>query len=190
MKTNKLLGKLSKGDSTFDIIMAHHIDPIKYPLTDKQEEIRARWAEVFALRLNYFSRIQVANKLVEDRGISMAQAYIDIKNSEHLYGNVLKADKEGNRAVLFEYAHKFYQRAIQQKDLKAQAKGLELLAEFGGIRDTENLEFNPEKLENKELHLVIPKEQLEALKQLVSNGVVDFNKLNVTDVNYQDVTTK
>lgn len=185
--TKKLPMKISKGDTTFENILAHHIDPLKFPLTEKQEEIRQRWAEVFALRLNYFSRIQVANKLVEDKGISLAQAYIDIRNSEHLYGNVLKADKEGNRAILFEYAHKFYQRAIQQKDLKAQAKGLELMSEFGGLKDMDNLEFNPEKLENKELHLVIPKDQLDVLKQLVSKGVVDFNKLNVTDVKFDEV---
>lgn len=179
---------ISKGDNTFDVILAHHIDPIKFSLTDKQEEIRLRWAEVFALRLNYFSRIQVANKLVEDRGIKLAQAYIDIRNSEHLYGNVLKADKEGNRAILFEYAHKFYQRAIQQKDLKAQAKGLELMSEFGGINDMDNIEFNPEKLENKEIKIVLPKQMLEVLKGLVGKGVVDFNSLNVTDINFEDLT--
>lgn len=179
---------ISKGDTTFDVILAHHINPVKFPLTEKQEEIRKRWAEVFALRLNYFSRIQVANKLVEDKEISLAQAYIDIRNSEHLYGNVLKADKEGNRAILFEYAHKFYQRAIQQKDLKAQAKGLELMAEFGGINDMDNAEFNPEKLENKEIKIVLPKEMLAVLKGIVSKGVVDFNSLNVSDINFEELT--
>lgn len=183
----KLPIKIRKGDTTFDNIMAHHIDPLKFPLTSKQEVIRVRWAEVLTLRLNYYSRMQVANKLVEDHGLCMAQAYIDIRNSELLYGNVLKADKEGTRAILYEYAHKFYQMAIKDRDLKAMAKGLELMAEFGGVKEMDNQEFNPEKLENKELRLVIPKAQLEALQVMLGKGVVDFNNLNVIDVDYEEI---
>ena len=81
----------------------------------------------------------------------MAQAYLDIKNSEIIYGNVMQADKKGTKAILYEYAHKFYQRAMKSEDLKAQAKALELMAEFGGIRDIEQADYNPEKFENKEI---------------------------------------
>ena len=177
----------SMGDTTFDHILAHHIDPIKFPLTDKQEEIRKRWAEVLTLRLNYHSRIQVANKLVLDSGISLAQAYIDIRNSELLYGNVLKADKEGTRAVHYEYAHKLYQRAIQKGDLKIQAKALELMDHFSGGNEVDNPEFNPEKLKNKEIKIGLPKQLLEVLKGVVSKGVVDFNDMDVTDIEFEEV---
>jgi hypothetical protein len=179
--------KIRRGDTTFENIMAHYLDPLKFKLTEKQEEIRKRWSEVLTLRLNYHSRIQVANKLAEDYGISLAQAYIDIRNSELLYGNVLKADKEGTRAILYEYAHKFYQMAIREKDLKAMSKGLELMAKFGGLDDYEAQEFNPEKLENKEIKIVMPKQMIDALKLMIGKGVADFNTLNVTDVNFQEV---
>ena len=179
--------KIRKGDTTFENIMAHHLDPLKFILTEKQEVIRKRWAEVLTLRLNYHSRIQVANKLVEDHGLSLAQAYIDIRNSELLYGNVLKADKEGTRAILYEYAHKFYQMAIREKDLKAMAKGLELMAQFGGLNEFDAQEFNAEKLENKEIKIVMPKPMIDALKVIINKGVADFNSLNVTDVDFQDV---
>lgn len=179
--------KINRGDTTFDTILAHYLDPIKFSLTPKQEIIRKRWAEVLTLRLNAYSRVQIANKLIEDHGISLAQAYIDIRNSELLYGNVLKSDKAGTRAILYEYAHQFYQRAIQMKDLKAEAKALDLMAEFGGIKDMDDLQFNPEKLENKELKLVIPNEQLEILKRMNSSGVADFNKMNIIDINFEDI---
>lgn len=174
-------------DSTFESIMAYHLNPEKFPLSEKQEEIRKRWAEVLTLRLNYYSRIQVANKLMEDHSISLAQAYIDIRNSELLYGNVLKADREGTRAILFEYAHKFYQRAVQKNDLKAQAKALDLMSEFGGLKEMDNPEFNPEKLENKEIKIVMDKTTQKMLFEMVSKGVVDFNGMNVTDVDFEDV---
>lgn len=174
-------------DTTFEAIMAYHLNPEKYKLSEKQEEIRKRWAEVLTLRLNYYSRIQVANKLIEDHGISLAQAYIDIRNSELLYGNVLKADREGTRAILFEYAHKFYQRSVQKNDLKAQAKALELMGEYGGLKDMDNPEFNPEKLENVEIKIVMDKGLQQLLIEKISKGVVDFNDLNVTDIDFEDV---
>lgn len=174
-------------DSTFESIMAYHLNPEKYPLTEKQEEIRKRWAEVLTLRLNYYSRIQVSNKLMEDYNISLAQAYIDIRNSELLYGNVLKADREGTRAILFEYAHKFYQRAVQKNDLKAQAKALDLMSEFGGLKEMDNPEFNPEKLENKEIKIVMSKDLQVKLLEMISKGSADFNSLNVTDIDFDDV---
>jgi hypothetical protein len=179
--------KLQRPDNTFESIMAYHLNPDKYKLSDKQEKIRKRWAEVLTLRLNYMSRIQVANKLVEDYDICLAQAYNDISNSELLYGNVLKADKEGTRAILFEYAHKFYQRAVSSKDLKMQSKALELMSQFGGLNDTENAEFNPEKLENKEIKIVMDPKLQKMLFEMVSKGVADFNGLNVTDVSFEDV---
>jgi hypothetical protein len=104
-----------------------------------------------------------------------------------LYGNVLKADKEGTRAILFEYAHKFYQRAVSSKDLKMQSKALELMSQFGGLNDTENAEFNPEKLENKEIKIVMDPKLQKMLFEMVSKGVADFNGLNVTDVSFEDV---
>lgn len=174
-------------DSTFEAIMAYHLNPEKYKLSEKQEEIRKRWAEVLTLRLNYYSRIQVANKLMEDYGISLAQAYIDIRNSELLYGNVLKADREGTRAILFEYAHKFYQRAVQKNDLKSQAKALELMGEYGGLKDMDNPDFNPEKLENKEIKVVMSKDLQVMLLELIKKGTVDFNSLNVTDIDFDEV---
>lgn len=188
MKKRAVPIRLPKPDNTFEMIMAHYLDPLKYSLSEKQEEIRKRWAEVLTLRLNYYSRIQIANKFNEDYGISLAQAYVDIRNSELLYGNVLKADKEGTRAILYEYAHKFYQLAIKAKDLKAMAKGLELMAEFGGVKDMDNQDFNPEKLENKEIKVIMPKSMIDALKAMVSKGSVDFNDFNVTDINYEEVS--
>lgn len=184
---SKLPFKIQKGDTTLDKIMAHHIDPVRFPLSDKLEIIRKRWAEVLTLRLNYYSPQQVVNKLVEDSGVCLAQAYLDVRNSEILYGNVMRSDKKGKQALLYEYAHKFYQQSIKAKDLKAQAKALELMAKFGGLDEVELSEFNPEKFENKEITINLSKNLQGKLIEMIGGGVVDFNSLDVTEVDFEEI---
>lgn len=184
---SKLPFKIQRGDSTLDKIMAHHVDPVRFPLSEKLEEIRKRWAEVLTLRLNYYSPQQVVNKLVEDNKISLAQAYLDVRNSEILYGNVMQSDKKGKQALLYEYAHKFYQQSIKAKDLKAQAKALELMAKFGGLDEVDLADFNPDKFENKEIHIHMDKKLQLKLTEMLGGGVVDFNSLDVTDIAHEEV---
>ena len=184
---NKLPFKINRGDTTLEKIMAHHIDPVRFPLSAKLEEIRKRWAEVLTLSFNYYSPQQIVNKLQEDHGISLAQAYLDVKNSQTLYGNVMESDKKGKQAILYEYAHKFYQRAIQAKDLKAQAKALELMAKFGGLDDIDLSDFNPEKLENVTIQFAIQKKYYKYLKLAADQGVDDFNAKEPLDIEFEEV---
>lgn len=184
---NKLPFKIQKGDTTLEKIMAHHIDPVRFPLSPKLEEIRKRWAEVLTLSFNYYSPQQIVNKLMEDHGVSLAQAYLDVKNAQILYGNVMESDKKGKQAILYEYAHKYYQRAIQAKDLKAQAKALELMAKFGGLDEVDLADFNPEKLENVEIKFAIPKELYKYLKMGEHEGVDDSNLSAPIDIEFENV---
>lgn len=184
---NKLPFKIQKGDTTLEKIMAHHIDPVRFPLSPKLEEIRKRWAEVLTLSFNYYSPQQIVNKLMEDHGVSLAQAYLDVKNAQILYGNVMESDKKGKQAILYEYAHKYYQRAIQAKDLKAQAKALELMAKFGGLDEVDLADFNPEKLENVEIKFAIPKELYKYLKMGANQGVDDSNLSAPIDIEFENL---
>lgn len=184
---NKLPFKIQKGDTTLEKIMAHHIDPVRFPLSPKNEEIRKRWAEVLTLSFNYYSPQQIVNKLMEDHGVSLAQAYLDVKNAQILYGNVMESDKKGKQAILYEYAHKYYQRSIQAKDLKAQAKALELMAKFGGLDEVDLADFNPEKLENVEIKFAIPKELYQYLKMGANQGVDDSNLSAPIDIEFENV---
>lgn len=185
---NKLPFKIQKGDTTLEKIMAHHIDPVRFPLSPNLEKIRKRWAEVLTLSFNYYSPQQIVNKLMEDYGISLAMAYLDVKNAQILYGNVMESDKKGKQAILYEYAHKYYQRAIQAKDLKAQAKALELMAKFGGLDEVDLADFNPEKLENVEIKFAIPKEIWKYLKISDTQGVDNFNLSEPIDVEFEEIS--
>lgn len=179
--------KRVKPDTTFECIMAYYVNPDNFALTDKQEEIRQRWHEVFHLRLNKFTKFQIAKKLQKDYGLSPDRAYKDIKNSEMLFGEVMKSDKEGTRVLLFEHANELYRTAVQKQDLKAQSKALELMAQFGGIMNEDTANFNPEKLENLPIEINLPPHILKILEANVNAGVVDFNKLNVVDIPFETI---
>lgn len=181
---------IKRGDTTFDKILAHYINPEHFPLSETNTEILNRLNEVFVLRLNHFSSQQIVNKWAKEKGLSQAQAYLDIRNSEKLFGSVLKADAEGSRAVWLEYTRDYLKRCKQKGDLNNEGKALKLLAEYGGLANEDNPEFNPEKFENMEIHINVNKEVQERLLQMLTGGSVDLNNLNVTDIDFEELKSE
>lgn len=186
MAKNKRPMMLKVGDSTFDKIQAYYIDPELYPLSETNENIRQRWVMVVNLMLKTYSKFKIANMLVSDFGICHSQAYNDIRNAENMFGKIEQSENEAYKAMWLEWTKDFLKRSRQNKDRKAEGKALDLLAKYGNL-DAEQLEFNPEKLLNKKIEIVLPKNTMEALKKIVSGGVVDFNSLNATDIEFEDV---
>jgi hypothetical protein len=174
------------GDSTFDKIQAFYIDPEKYPLSTTLEKIRQRWIVVMTLQLKVYPKWKIANMLEKDFGLSPAQAYIDIRNAENIFGNVIKTDNEAFKTMWVEWTKDYLKRARQSGDKKSEGKALDLLAKYGGLAD-ELMEFNPEKLENKEIKIVMDPKLQKMLFEMVSKGVVDFNGLNASDVDFEEV---
>lgn len=177
----------TKGDTTFDAIYAHYIDPEKYTLTAKQEAIRIRWAMALTLRSNYLSKMQAAQKIMEEYGVGLSQAYNDVSNSERLFGNFVKSEREGRRAILQEWAEKLFQRALHAKDLKIQAKALELIARFAGVDDDSEAQFNPEKFENKEIVIKVDANIEDAFIEALKKGAVNFNKVSAEDAEFIEI---
>ncbi|WP_340074533.1 hypothetical protein [Leptobacterium sp. I13] len=177
---------IKTGDSTFDKIYAYYKDPSKYPLTKKQTELKERWLAAFALRQNFHSREQASNVLMEKYDISRAQAYRDLKDAERLFGNIMKADRDGSLAILYEYSHKYLLMAVKAKDLKAIGKALELMGRYSEIDRETAINFNPEKLEDKPIKVSVPKEVSQAIVKALSKGTVDFNDFAI-DVEHEEV---
>ena len=174
------------GDSVFDKIQAFYINPEKYPLSETHEAIRKRWITVMNLQLKGFAKFKIANMLERDFGLSQSQAYIDIRNAENIFGNINKTDSEAFNQMWIEWTKDLLLESRKKGDRKTAAKCLDLLAKYGGLSE-DKLEFNPEKLENKEIKVVLEKKQLDMLQQMLKKGVVDFNDLNVTDIDFEDV---
>lgn len=185
--------KIRTSDTTFDKIFAYYKNPDKIKLSPKQEEIKNRWLTLFTLRTNFYSRLQAINAYREQQlkvnniEISQAQAYRDMSNAERLFGSIHKADKQASLVILAEYAHKNLLMAIKQKNPIAVTAALTKLEKYLEIDKTEDVHFNPAKLEDKPDKFVIPKEVLEAVSNHFKIGVVDFNKLEVEDITAETV---
>lgn len=177
---------IKTGDSTFDKIQAFYIDPEHYPLSDTLENIRLRWSLVVNLRLKSYSKIKIANVLERDYGISQAQAYLDIRNAGNMFANVFQTEEKVFKAMWIEWATDYLKRSKQSRDLKSEGKALDLLGKYGDL-DTEALDFNPDKFENKEIHINMNKDLQNKLIDMIGKGVVDFNSLDVTDVAHEEV---
>jgi hypothetical protein len=192
MSTNKrAMAVINRDDSTFQHILAHHSNPDAFPLNDKQQDILNRWRKIFAMQLRNHNRMRIVNALVND-GLSMSQAYADIKNVESFFGSVLKADKEFQRVLWLERANDGYVRALQKgKDELAQ-KYEDMIAKYSGFNDKDDAEFNAEKLENVKIEFTMDAKTQEALKNLprknnTAHNVVDFNNLNAVDTEFINV---
>ncbi|MDA0175912.1 hypothetical protein OOZ35_00230 [Mesoflavibacter profundi] len=183
-KNRKALLKI--GDSTFDKIQAFYINPDAYPLSEAVEDIRKRWVYVTSLLLKAYPKFKIANMLEKDFGLSQAQAYLDIRNAENVFGSITKTDDEAFKVMWTEWTKDFLKRARQRKDLKAEAKALDMLAKYSDL-SKDDLEFNPEKLKNLNIEVKMPKQLEQYLEQAINSGVIDFNKIDVTDISFEEV---
>lgn len=187
--TKKRQMMVKVGDSTFDKIQAFYVNPDSFPLTETTEKIRQRWVMVVNLMLRGFPKYKIANMLEKDFGLSQAQAYIDIQNATSLFGDIHNTSKEVEKTIWKEWVREFIQRAKRRGDLKAEAKGLDMYAKYGDF-GAEELSFDPEKLEKKDIEITVNPKLIEALQGMIAKGVIDFNTLDVTNIEFDDVTTE
>ena len=176
------------GDSTFDKIQAYYVNPEKYELSETCEAIRQRWVLVVNLLLRGFPRYKIANMLEKDFGLSQAQAYLDINNAGNLFGDIHQTSKEVEKAMWREWCRDFIQRAKRRGDMKAESKGLDMYAKYGDF-GAEELSFDPEKLEKKDIEITVDPKLIAVLQNMISKGVVDFNTLDVTDIDFDSDDT-
>lgn len=186
------LPRITINDTTFDKIWAYYKQPGKVTLTPKQEEKRERWLSLFTLRLNFHSRLQAIRAYIDaykqkDIEISESQAYKDMSYAMRLFGDVHKADRQASLSILSEYAHKVFLMAIKQKNPIAAAAALSKMEKYMEIDRIDAINFNPAKLEDKPDHYSVPKIVLEAIKEQFKTGVVDFNNLEIEDVEHEEV---
>mgnify|MGYP003542591766 FL=1 len=169
------------GDSTFDKIQAYYVNPESFPLSDTAENIRQRWVLVVNLMLRGFPKYKIANMLEKDFQLSQAQAYLDINNATSLFGDIHQTSKEVEKTIWREWCRDFIQRAKRRGDMKAESKGLDMYAKYGDF-SAEELSFDPEKLAKVEIQTAVDQKLIDHLMLMISKGVVDFNKLDVTDI--------
>lgn len=185
MAKNKAL--ITRGDSTMDKIRAYYTNPSDFELSDTLEVVRKRLVHAYNLKMSYFSNMQIVKLWEKDYGLSQAQAYIDIRNAQVLFGQVNKLDRDAKRNMLYEYTMSLLRRARENGDTKTEAKALDLLGKYSGLSEEDIAQFNPEKFENREISVAIPVELQKVLIEMMQHGTLDMNAFNATTIEYQEV---
>ncbi|MGK4567840.1 hypothetical protein [Flavobacterium sp. 3HN19-14] len=184
MSKKREMRVINRDESNFDKILAYYINPEEFPLSETLDDMRKRWVEIFTMRVNGFTKTMIVKIWEKEKGLSQAQAYVDIRNSLSLFGNIDKTEKLGFQSIWLQWAENYMLRMRQKGNDKMEGFMLKLLRPDD---KDDQLEFNPEKLENVELQLNVPKEVIDLIKNMTKAGVQDFNNFNAVDVEYTDV---
>ena len=177
---------VSKNDTHFESILASFLDETSVELSDFQKKMKERIKASFTLMLNWHSRQQAAQVLMDQFDISQATAYRDIAMALRIYGDVTKASKEGNRYLLFEYNHKLLQLATKEKNLEVMGKCLDRMMKLSELDKDESL-VNLEKLAAMDIEVKISKSSEKALQEMIAKGVTDLNSFEIEDAEYEDI---
>ncbi len=185
MAKNKAI--IQRGDSTMDKLRAYYIDPANNELSEHVDKLRIRYQHAYNLKMSYFSNKQIVTIWHKEYGLSQAQAYLDIKDALNLFGEVNKLTRDAKRNLLFEYSNSLLQRARERGDQKSEAKAIDLLGKYSGLSEEDIAQFNPEKFENKDIAIAIPKELQNKLMEMMQGGSLDMNAFDATTIEYEEV---
>lgn len=176
---------LNTAESSFDKIWAHHKSPKKFPLTENQEITNGRWLAAWTLLLKKHNKTQAANILQRIYKYSRAQAFRDIRNAERLYGQVGRADRDGQMVLMYEFALEGFKKCMDQGKMKEARAFFAEMRECLGKEDP--IHFNPKKLEDKPIKMSVPKEVINAIVSQLISGTLDFNNLTVEDITHEEI---
>ncbi|WP_176763285.1 hypothetical protein [Riemerella columbipharyngis] len=175
-----------KKDSSFLRIKASYLDESSVQLTAKEEEKKQRLAHAWALRLNNkYSTHQTIQILMREHSISRATAYRDYNWSMQIFGDLDATSLAAERQVLKEAFWNEYQLARKAGNGDLAVKALKEYRSLFNF-DAEENQVDPNKIQAHEYHMKMPRWVYKKLDELFSDGVVDFNNMDVEDVDFRE----
>lgn len=173
-------------DSSYAKIQASYMDESSVVLTDKQQEIKARLSHAWALRLNNkYSPHQVVQIMMKEHKISQATAYRDYNWAMQIFGNLDATNLAAERQVLKEAFWNAYQKAVKSGNLEMEVKALKEYRSLFNFDESEN-QIDPNKIQAHEYRINLVRWAYPKLAAMVEGGVLDFNNLNVEDVEFKE----
>jgi hypothetical protein len=185
LSTGENLPKINFTDTSFDKIYAFYKNPDSSDLTPNQQKIQQKLAAAWTTMVAGENKTFTANMLQMSYGCSQAQSYRYVKKAEELFGNVLRANIAGQRAMLFEMAKQNHKESKERGEYKVAAMYFKEMRELIGTEDL--LNFNPEKLENKQDKFIVAKVVQDALSEHFKTGVIDMNNLVIEDIDFEEI---
>ena len=156
-------------------------------LSEKQDEIRQRIYKAWNLLINYHSREQGMKVLMTEYNCSRAQAYRYVNDALSVFGNPIANQKEAKRYLIEEDLMRLQQRAIKDKDGYLELAVIKQRIKLGGFDKDTDPKYNPEKLQAQTYILKPHPAVLKMIEQFADAGVLDFNNMDVEDIDYADV---
>ncbi|WP_237190385.1 hypothetical protein [Riemerella anatipestifer] len=124
---------------------------------------------------------------MRDHGVSRATAYRDYNWSMQIFGDLDATHLAAERQVLKEAFWNEYQLARKEGNGELAVKALKEYRALFNF-DAEENQIDPNKIQAHEYHLSMPRWVYKKMDAMFSGGVVDFNNLEVEDVEYREDT--
>lgn len=179
-----------KKDSMLLRIKASYLDENSVELSEKELEKKKRLTIIWGLRLNNkYSSHQVIQIMMRDHNVSQATAYREYNWSMQIFGDLDATYLAAEKQVLKESLWNAYQKAVKSGDLDLEIKALKEYRSLFNFDESEN-EVDPNKIQAHEYILSMPRWVYKKLDAMFEGGVLDFNNLDVEDVDFRNVNTE
>jgi hypothetical protein len=178
-KTIKTLSRKSTPENLdkLDRFRAFYFEGIQLKPSEKEELNKFRMAITFYH--NFPSKQATVNYMMTHYGISESHAYLVLRSSIKLFGDVLHTDKKGERVASYEFYMQLAEEARKEKDIETAMKCRERADKVIGLFDPDHNLPDPKDL----MPAVIMKfsDDIETLKAAIKQ------KHNVIDIGHEEV---
>jgi hypothetical protein len=104
-----------------------------------------------------------------------------------IFGDLDAVSVKADRLILQEALWNAYQKAVKSGQVELEIKALKVYASLFNFEESEN-QIDPEKIQAHEYNIKMPRRMYKVMDKLFKEGVVDFNNLEVEDIDYNEVT--
>ena len=136
---------------------------------------------------NKYSANQAIQIMMRDYKISQATAYREHNWAMQIFGDLDAVSVKADRLILQEALWNAYQKAVKSGQVELEIKALKVYASLFNFEESEN-QIDPEKIQAHEYNIKMPRRMYKVIDKLFKDGVVDFNNLEVEDIDYNEVT--
>lgn len=135
-----------RGLGEVDIVKAWYESEEPFDLNDREDSIRRRWDYAKAQFLDRKTYTETMNALVEEFGVSIAQARVDIRHMRHTFGPLDEVPKIARRQLAMQMALKAFGIAEEEKDADGMAKATKAYISAAGLDKEDTEPFDIDKL--------------------------------------------
>jgi hypothetical protein len=165
-----------KGKSTYQCLQIYYMKGSRaIELTPNQEETKKRISTIHAMLLDAQGSLQIIQQIQITFNVSEATAWNDLRMARKLFGDINKADKDGQRAILYELTMDTYRQAKKEGDIKGMNAAMSNLTKLGGHDrdDPDRPDFD--KLTPGVYPILLPPGVEQLLLQLLAKPSVDIS---------------